>query len=662
MNTQNPLRQKFINMMYLILIALLLLNPPVEFVETFTNINRTIQRANDLIDRQNQFANSNLEDYSNQYNKQELQDKLEEAERMSDSAIHVLDTLKTFLINKAGGYNKFNFIKRAGDAGLPTRHIYRTDRATQLQNLLTSTKEKLMEIYQPGDGIMLDTVLLTKDSIPKSTGIYVTWEKYHFNNIPLSGVIATLSKFQNDVRIAQQVAYRNAQDSLGDASKSPLYAQSEQTSTGTADTSSGDEQGIDTINIEKRVKRFEVFNLGEEGITKIQIPDVPNDQLKDATLYTYDKEGNVVDSTRFYSGEGEIELKTDQVGQYTVKGEIAMKDNQKGKGSKTGGEKGSGQDTQAKKSAKRPGGGTSERADQQLAGKDTGTGPEKGVGKAPGKGTGKGPGEGPPQGKDQYQGKQAEQPKGEVPGKGTGETPGEGPGKGAGQGPGKGTGIAARDTSKQIKDFEDTEEKKIEFQYKVVNPKPYISQEKFNVFYQGVPNPIEIYHPLLNKRDYRVDITNGKILYKNDKYYAWAYRKGRANVKLSVRDKEGEMKKVTERTFQVKTLPKPEAVLHNKSGGKISPRILKMQKKLRAENPDLDIAANYKIVGFNITYINGQGGGMLTEEVKGAQFSGKARKVIDMAERGDIYIFDEIKVKGPDGRNMQIDGIVFNII
>jgi hypothetical protein len=202
-----------------------------------------------------------------------------------------------------------------------------------------------------------------------------------------------------------------------------------------------------------------------------------------------------------------------------------------------------------------------------------------------------------------------------------------------------------------------------EINYKVVNKtKPFISQKEFKVLYIGINNPVEIYHPDFNPSEYKTVISQGELIRKGNQFYAKVNREGFCTIGFSVPDKaNGGMMKVSEETFKVKYLPKPEVVLFNKTGGDIAAKIFKQQKGLETSLKALELDEDFKVTEYTVTYVNGNGLGIFKESVKGSYFTGKSKELIDLAQPGDIFIFDNIYVKGPDGQNKNVEALVFKI-
>ncbi|MEX2591070.1 MAG: GldM family protein [Chitinophagales bacterium] len=525
-------------MLYLILIGLIVLNPALEFIELFTDLNKSLERANYRIEQKNDQTLQTLkrvsDDDSLRYH--EIYTKLQRAKFISDSTVQFIDSIKNHMILEAGGYKGMH-LKSALDAYMPTRIMVRDGVAHELKERLANIKEQLLEIMGESESAMLDTVLITTDTLRKINGVNYDWEDYYFNNVPLSAAIAVLSKFQNDIRLAQSITFKKYYELVEAGYDVAFY--------------SPDTIELDTILLEKGVRKFDVFDIGDDGTARIIIPNIPEQSLGDAMIYQYDDAGNIIDSFAFKNGVGEIELNTSQIGEFKVKGVVKFRYPAP-------------KDPQAKESGK-------------------------------------------------------------------------------------------------IQDETLTQEYPFEINYDVINPQPHISQKDFNVLYVGVNNPIKVNHPEHNREKYEVTISQGEIIDNGEEFFARVNRTGFAYVTLKIPDKNGAMKTVNTEKFMVKELPKPTAKIYNRVGGDMPSKLFKQQKGLRVELDNLPYDANYRVVEYKITYINSNGLGIFREKVKGSYFTGRAKELVDLAQPGDIFIFEDIFVKGPNGKNEEIESLVFNI-
>lgn len=548
MKTTNPLRQKLINMMYLVLIAMIVLNPALEYIDIFTDLTRSLEYSNVRLDQKNErtvatlqtFASLDPEKYQPLYN------RVFRAKVIGDCAIEYLEDIKQDLITTAGGWDTtYHHLKRNLDATLPTREIYRTKIAHDMHQQLIETKLALLDILGEPNSTMLDTVLRLDNELPKSKQAFVKWEKYYFDNVPLGAVVAVITKFENDVRVAESITIKNWHDHVQGEGGLGNY-NFEFVATDTAK--------LDTIYLAKGVKKQDVFSVGEDGITTITLPSHKQEDAGNAVIYVYDDNHQVTDSFYFNHGMGQVTLPTDQIGEFTIKGVVKFR--------------------------------------------------------------------------------YPDQPKPEV----------------------------QKDNETIAQQKKADEEYPFQVDYKVIDSKPFISQREYNVLYLGINNPLNVFHPEYKQEDYQINISQGKVVNVDKNYYAQVSRKGFATVTLKVPDGNGGYKKVAEETFKVKELPKPSVVLYNKPGGAIPAKLFKMQKGLETITNDMEVEADFRVVEYTVTYVNSSGLGIFKEKVKGSYFTGKSRELIELAQPGDIFIFDDISVKGPDGVNKEVEALVFNIL
>ncbi len=550
MKTSNPLRQKLINMMYLVLIAMIVLNPALEYIDIFTDLNRSLEYANVRLDQRNALTVATIETFKNLDGERygEVYQRVVRTKQVADSTINYLEVVKQDLISRSGGYDPiYHHLKRSSDATYATNDLYRNEKGLEIKGVLAETKKQLMDLLGAENSAMLDTVLRVDDELPKSKKMYYPWDKYYFDNVPLNAAIATLTKFQNDVRVAESIVMKNFHDQVQGEGGVGNY---------NFEFIASDSSSVDTITLAKGVKKYDVFTVGEDGVTTLTLPsNKVGSGSGQATIYVYDDNNQVIDSFQFVNGQGEVTLKTDQIGEFSIKGVVKFRypdDNKQ----------------------------TVQKDNQQLEDK------------------------------------------------------------------------------KKKKD----EEMPFEINYAVVKSKPYVSQKDYNILYLGINNPINVYHPEYTPDKYKVVISQGKVTKVDSSFYATVYRKGFANVTLQVPDGKGGYKVVAEEIFKVKELPKPQVVLYNKEGGEIPAKLFKMQKGLEAITKEMEIPADFRVVEYSVTYVNSNGLGIFKEKVKGSYFTGKSRELIDLAQPGDIFIFNEIRVKGPDGVNKEVDALVFNIL
>jgi len=660
----HPLRQKMINMMYLVLIAMSLLDPIFEYIDAFTDLNRTLENANLKLDQRNLRTVATIQTFKNldslQYG--DIYNKVMSAQQVADTTVNFLENVKVDLIRESGGMGPYRHLKGSDNATLPTNKVYRSGLGKNIKKKLTYTKEALMSILgNSADAHMLDTVLILSETLPKSTGKYYSWDRYYFDNVPLNAVVALLSKFQNDVRVAESMVINYYNDEIQNGNNGKGNYNFE--------FIANDTSKLDTIYLAKGVKKHDVFQVGEDGVTTITLPVNKRDESSNAVIYVYDDKGQVKDSFLFNNGVGEIKLPTDQIGEFKIKGVVKFRYPDKDQNNKNQSEallaqgQTTGKGQQGQTAGKGQQGQTSSNNGQQ--GSTAANNGQQGQTAANNGQMGLTSTTNGQQGQtstSKGQQGQTSTKAGQVSNKAA-QLGQQGNVEGEGQN-GQETAMTERNketrTLKQQKRKEDSYPFQVD--YKVTDSKPFISQKDYKTLYLGINNPLNVFHPEFATKDYKVSISQGKIINNGSDFYAEPSREGFASVTLSVPDGHGGYKKVAEDIFKVKELPKPLVDLYDKEGGSIPAKIFKMQKGLTANMKDLPVDVNYRVTDFSVTYVNANGLGIFKENVKGSYFTGKSRELIDLAQPGDIFIFDNIHVKGPDGLNKSVDAIIFNIL
>ena len=194
---------------------------------------------------------------------------------------------------------------------------------------------------------------------------------------------------------------------------------------------------------------------------------------------------------------------------------------------------------------------------------------------------------------------------------------------------------------------------------KLIDPETYIRNNELNILYTNINNPIKIYHPRIKGADITAEISKGKIYQKDSIYYARVNNVGIVNVNAFTT--EGKKLLVSEK-FMVKNLPDPSALIADRKGGIISSKIFKIQKNIDVRNEMINNSEGYLVKSFSLIKISGESVIQKSKNNHGAFFNATTRELIDQAERGDLFIFDNIEVEVPGGSIQTVSSLVFTII
>lgn len=224
-------RQKMINMMYLVLLAMLALNVASEVLDAFRVVDSSLMQTYKSVDSKNgQIIASFQQAYSqNAVKVKEWYDKAMRAKTLSDSLNKQITRLKEELVINGGGTNLAEegsqydknlgqsyivnnqgdtvVIKKDDDLNTPSELMIRLKRAEELKSRIEKLKKEFIDMTDE-DAPVRQTILQELDtSDPRVTikegGEKRTWEIQHFEDKPLIAVITLLSKIQIDVQNAE---------------------------------------------------------------------------------------------------------------------------------------------------------------------------------------------------------------------------------------------------------------------------------------------------------------------------------------------------------------------------------------------------------------------------------------------------------------------------
>lgn len=216
--------------------------------------------------------------------------------------------------------------------------------------------------------------------------------------------------------------------------------------------------------------------------------------------------------------------------------------------------------------------------------------------------------------------------------------------------------ITTKDSYGKTKTYTD----KVE--YEVVNPPDHVavvSADKMNVFYIGVDNPVSASITGIRKDQTKVSMTGGTITGNGGSYIVRVNSPGDATVNVSGPKATGGTYNGSVK-FRIKRIPDPIAKLGNKAGGAMGSGEMRAQRGVLAILENFDFEARFDVLGFEMTYAKPrQDLQVITNQ--GPTFGGSAQGMIKQASVGDIYYFDNIRVKGPDGTTRKLPTMSFKI-
>ena len=201
-------RQRMINLMYIVLMAMLALNVSSDVLNGFTIVDSGLSRSTDNATKQNLaiFQDFEAQMAKNPEKVGEWYAKAKRVKELSDSAYNYAEELKVRMVREADGKkadvrnikNKenleaANFVMLAPGTGEGGK-LYEVinNYRNQVVTMITDTVQQRI-ISDNFD----TSVPQTENSLGKN------WQQYNFENMPVAAAVTLLTKFQNDVRYAE---------------------------------------------------------------------------------------------------------------------------------------------------------------------------------------------------------------------------------------------------------------------------------------------------------------------------------------------------------------------------------------------------------------------------------------------------------------------------
>ena len=201
-------RQKMINLMYVVLMAMLALNVSNEVLNGFSIVEESLKRTTENATKVNQAI---YDDFAEQMKKnpqkvKQWYDRSQQVKQMSDKLYTLAEELKVAIAQEADGSdgdpralrNKED-LEAANQVMLsPSR-----GRGKELFDAINTYREKMLKmVTDPEQKKTLASNLTT--AIPKGEQtLGKNWQEYMFESMPAAAAVTLLSKLQNDVRDAE---------------------------------------------------------------------------------------------------------------------------------------------------------------------------------------------------------------------------------------------------------------------------------------------------------------------------------------------------------------------------------------------------------------------------------------------------------------------------
>ena len=206
-NPNSP-RQKMINLMYLVFIAMLALNVSSEVLDGFELVETSLNTSTQNSSRRNEevMANLNLAYQENAAKVGEWYEKGVRVKGQSDDLYNFINELKLRIVQEAdGAKGDIENIKQKENLEAASRVMLApiVGEGKKLKERIESYRTGMSDMVgDPGKKAMFDIVLNTE--APAKGGIVApSWESALFENMPVAAAITILTKIQSDIRFVE---------------------------------------------------------------------------------------------------------------------------------------------------------------------------------------------------------------------------------------------------------------------------------------------------------------------------------------------------------------------------------------------------------------------------------------------------------------------------
>lgn len=199
-------RQKMINLMYVLLMAMLALNVSSDVLHGFTLVDESLSKSAANTIRQNDMLydafGKNLE--QNPEKVREWYERAIEVRRLSNELYDYANELKVRIAKKTDGEEgDYTNLKNREDLEAATYVMLTSGEGQALYDAITEYRTRLLEmVTDPSQQEIILTSLSTE--VPnRDISLLKNWQEYHFENMPAIAAITLLTKIQNDVRYVE---------------------------------------------------------------------------------------------------------------------------------------------------------------------------------------------------------------------------------------------------------------------------------------------------------------------------------------------------------------------------------------------------------------------------------------------------------------------------
>ncbi|GAA4146325.1 gliding motility protein GldM [Sphingobacterium kyonggiense] len=200
-------RQRMINILYLVLLALLALNVPDSILDAFKNINNSLETSKSNVSNSVQqlfqaFESTKLKDEPDRA--KPIYDKAKNASAIIADLNQYINGIKEEFVNQGGGYDeKTGDLKMRENEDIAPNMMINQKKGKELKDKINGTRAKLLALLTPEEQKSVSFSLEANDPEKPVNGKR-QWEEINFGSgTPLTAAMTILTKIQTDAQNAE---------------------------------------------------------------------------------------------------------------------------------------------------------------------------------------------------------------------------------------------------------------------------------------------------------------------------------------------------------------------------------------------------------------------------------------------------------------------------
>ena len=213
-------RQKMINIMYLVLTALLALNVSSEILNAFKTVNRSLESTNSTVNASTQQILKSLDQKRSEPQTAERATKwfpkAQQAADISKKLYDYIESLKSKIITLAGGAPGTDKTFKEDNLDIVTKLMVKEGEGKKLKAMLEQYGKDIKAIDPELDSVFKNESFIDVSNPPGRDGKTKEWDYAYFHMVPTVAGLTILSKFQNDVKNAENKIVAECHKKVGE--------------------------------------------------------------------------------------------------------------------------------------------------------------------------------------------------------------------------------------------------------------------------------------------------------------------------------------------------------------------------------------------------------------------------------------------------------------